>query len=75
MQNLLTLCYSFNNDKDSAFKSWVLAEKLMNQLATKKTTIGTRDGDAGVDLSALMDSVDQTAKIRELEKVKETLIE
>jgi hypothetical protein len=50
-----------------SIKLWVLAEKMMNQLAMQKQSITANNKSAdevGVDLSGLLDSVDQTAHIR-----------
>lgn len=67
MQNLLHLLHAFSADEQAGFKSWILAEKMMNQLAQQKSVI-SGGGDKGIDLSGLLDSVDQTARIRELER-------
>lgn len=79
MQNLLTICYTFSTDQQAGFKLWVLAEKMMNQLAVQRQSIGNapaaaatgKDEGLGIDLSGMLDSVDQTAHIRELERDKQ----
>jgi hypothetical protein len=40
MQNLLSLCYSFQQDNQAGLKMWVLAEKMLNQLCLQKQNVG-----------------------------------
>jgi hypothetical protein len=40
MQNLLSLCYSFQQDNQAGLKMWVLAEKMLNQLCMQKQSVG-----------------------------------